>query len=149
MKLLGLKSQTLASERDQLREARPALLQRAAQLRLELEDAEARVASDSSAASGREKELREVESKIAAAEKSLAALDAKLAKARRLLSAARVFSLTCCCCCKKAVAQEESGAASLRQMQTRLDELLQREARGAQFKSKKVCCLFCFWRAVL
>lgn len=84
VKLLGLKSQTLASERDQLREARPALLQRAAQLRLELEDAEARVASDSSAASGREKELREVESKIAAAEKSLAALDAKLAKARRL-----------------------------------------------------------------
>ncbi len=105
-----------SADRDEVRETRSQLLQHVAQLRLELEDALSRVTSDQSAQTARERELGELESKIGAAEKKLAATEKKLAKAKE---------------------EEDSAVQQLREKQTRQDELLQREARGTQFKSAK------------
>ena len=116
VKALHASAHVLEGEGEEVREARSQLLQHAAQLRLELEDALSRVTSDQSSQAAREEELRELERRIAAAEQRLAAADERLARAREA---------------------EETTVAQLRETQTRLDELLQREARGAQFKSKK------------
>lgn len=108
--------QQLTAERDVTREERSAVFQVVAQLRLEVEDATARLSVDENSQGAREKDLAAVEKKVTECNKKLATLEKKLAAAKD---------------------EEAALTAELRTQQVRLDELMQREARAAQFKSKK------------
>jgi structural maintenance of chromosome 3 (chondroitin sulfate proteoglycan 6) len=116
VKALQARVHTLTQDRDEVRDSRASLLQQVAQIRLELEDARSRVSEDKSDQDNRAKQLKECEKKLSDAEKKLTVLEKKVSE------------------CKKV---EEQSIQELRVSQTRLDELLQREARAAQFESKK------------
>ena len=116
LRVLQATVQNLSQEREELRASRDVQLQKLTETRLELEDASRNATVDKEAQKRREQEVVAIDKQLKEAEKKLAVCEKDLDKAKEA---------------------EGATAAKLRETQTRLDELLEREARATQFKSKK------------